>query len=242
MRLIARPGWGKTTFARQLGAAYGDFVVVDCREVTTATIFDEFIEKARVRDTDCVVVDFAERLADVSGAIDVLRRLVDEQAKLRRFVLASRIELPVGAGRAVAPHDVLTLRAGDLAFDAAEIREVFSSLAVTEAMLERVVALSLGWPIAIYLFARLAREGRLADALADLSHPSLDDMFEYGVRETFPSLTQAQRSGIAAAVAIPDATLDDIEDAAGEDARLAVAGSRDANWAPGDRGRPLHRS
>ncbi|HEY6235383.1 MAG TPA: AAA family ATPase, partial [Candidatus Elarobacter sp.] len=222
IRLIARPGWGKTTFARQLAAESGVFVAVDCRDATSATVLAERLAEAFERKPACVIVDFAERLADVPNAFATLQRVLEEQIASCRFVVASRIELPVGAGRAISPADVLTVRAGDLAFDAAEVREVFAGLSVTEEMLERVVALSLGWPIAIYLFARLAREQRLPAALADLSHPSLDDMFEYGERETFPALTPAQRTGIAAAVAIPDAALEEIDAAVGEAPRQAL--------------------
>ena len=222
VRLIARPGWGKTTFARQLASAYGTSVTVDCRDATSATSLAERLADAFARKPAGVIVDFAERLADVPDAFATLQRILEEQIASCRFVVASRIELPVGAGRAISPADVMTLRAGDLAFDAAEVREVFARLSATEEMLERVIALSLGWPIAIFLFARLAREQRLPVALADLSHPSLDDMFEYGERETFPALTPAQRTGIAAAVAIPDAALDEIEAAVGEAPRQAL--------------------
>nr|MDP9105352.1 hypothetical protein [Candidatus Eremiobacteraeota bacterium] len=222
VRLIARPGWGKTTFARQLASAYGASVSVDCRDAASAAVVTERLAEAVGHDAACVIVDFAERLSDVPDGVSALQRVLDRYSGARRFIIASRAEIAVGAGREISPHDVLSLRAGDLAFDGAEIREVFAGLPVTEEMLERVVALSLGWPIAIFLFARLARENRLAAALADLSHPALDDMFEYGERETFPALTHAQRVGIAAAVAIPDAELEEIEAAVGEAPRQAL--------------------
>ena len=222
LRLFARPGWGKTTFARQIAAAYGEFAVVECKDVTSAAELDERIAHALARGGDCIVVDSAERLVLAPNAFERLRRVLDQHSASRRFVVASRMDIPVGAGGAISPHDVLTLRQGDLAFDAAEIREVFAGASVSEVLLERAVALSLGWPIAIFLFARLAREGRLADAVADLSHPSLDDLFEYAERETLPSWTADERTGIAAAVAIPNATLDDIEAAVGEMPRRAL--------------------
>ena len=222
VRLIARPGWGKTTFARQVAAAYGEFTVVDCREVTSVAELDERLARALESDPDCIVIDSAERLVDVPDAFERLRRVLDEHGTKRRFVVASRVDVPLGAGRAVSPHDVLTLRAGELAFDAAEIREVFAGASVEEALLQRVVVLSLGWPIAVFLFARLAREGLLVDAVADLSHPSLDDLFEYSQRETLAAWSADERAGIAAAVAIPNATLDDIGEAVGEGPRNAV--------------------
>jgi SARP family transcriptional regulator, regulator of embCAB operon len=222
VRLFARPGWGKTTFARQIAAAYGDFAVVDCRDTTSAGELDERIVDALARAGDCIVVDSAERLAGVPDAFERLRRLLDEHSANRRFVVASRVDIPIGARGAVSPHDVLTLRPGDLAFDAAEIREVFAGVSVGEALLEQVVVLSLGWPIAIFLFARLGREGKLADAVADLSHRSLDDLFEYLQRETLVAWTPDERAGIAAAVAIPNATPEDVENAVGEAPRRAV--------------------
>jgi DNA-binding SARP family transcriptional activator len=222
VRLIARPGWGKTTFARQVASEMGDYAVVDCSGVRTQDDLDERLDAAFARRTACLVIDNVERVAEVPGAIARLRRAIDEHAATRRFVLASRVEFPVGAGRSVAPHDVVTLRAGDLAFDAAEVREVFAALALPEAELQRITTLSLGWPIAIFLFVRLAREGKLVAALADLSHASLDDLFEYGERETLNSWTRDEQIGIAAAVAIPGATAAEIEAAVGADARRAI--------------------
>ena len=222
VRLIARPGWGKTTFARQIAAAYGEFAVVDCHGTTSGEQLDEQLAHAVACGHDCVVIDSAERLADVPGAFERLRRLLDEHSAKQRFIVASRVEIPIGAGRAVSPHDVLTLRPADLAFDAAEIRDVFAGASVAELLLQRVIVLSLGWPIAVFLFARLAREGQLAAAVADLSHPLLDDLFEYVQRETLVAWTPDERAGIAAAVAIPNATVEDVENAVGEAARRAV--------------------
>lgn len=222
VRLIARPGWGKTTFARQLAAELGDYAVVDCGGVWTTGDLDERLVVALARAATAVVIDSVEHVVGLPGAIARLRRAVDEHAANRRFVLVSRVELQVGPGRTVAPHDVVTLRAADLAFDAAEVREVFAGLALAEPVLQRIISLSLGWPIAIFLFARLAREGKLVDALADLSHAALDDLFEYGERETLNSWTRDEQIGIAAAVAIPGATAAEIEAAVGEDARRAL--------------------
>ena len=222
VRLFARPGWGKTTFARQIAAAYGEFAVADCHDVTSAAELDARFAHALEHGRECVVVDSAECLAAVPGGLERLRRLLDEHGAHRRFVVASRVEMPVGAGRGVAPHDVLTLRAGDLAFTAAEIREVLAGSAVDEALLQRVVAVSLGWPIAVFLLARLAREGRLAEALADFSLPLFDELFEYMQRETLATWTADERAGIAAAVAIPHATVGEIADAVGEGPASAV--------------------
>lgn len=222
VRLIARPGWGKTTFARQVGAAYGPFDVIECSETMSAADLEERVTQSFGCGAVCVVVDSVECLAGVPDGFARLRALLDEQSPQRQFVVASRIEIPAGTGRAVSPHDVLTLRASDLAFDAAEVREVFAGSSVPEPLLQRVIELALGWPIAIFLFARLAREGKLAEAVADLSHPLLDDLFEYGERVTIVAWTPEERVGFAAAVAIPNATFDEIEDAVGEAPRRAV--------------------
>jgi hypothetical protein len=222
VRLISRPGWGKTTFARQIAAAYGDFALVECGDATSAAELGELLAQAFSRDPQSVVVDNVERVADLPDAVAGLRRVVEDASAGRRFVIASRVEVGLGAGRAVAPHQVVTLGAPDLAFDPAEIREVFAGLEVTEPELERVVTLTRGWAIGVFLFARLARDGRLSDALADLTHPALDDLYTYAGRETLSAWTADERAGIAAAVAIPQATPREIEAAVGEPARRAL--------------------
>jgi MoxR-like ATPase len=52
VRLIARPGWGKTTFARQIAAAYGEFAVVECREAASVAELDERLARALERGSD----------------------------------------------------------------------------------------------------------------------------------------------------------------------------------------------
>ena len=126
-------------------------------------------------------MDNVERVPDLPDAVAGLRRTVEDANADRRFIIASRLEIGLGAGRAVAPHQVVSLGAGDLAFDPAEIREVFAGLEVSESELERVITLTRGWAIGIFLFARLARDGRLADALANITHPALDDLYTYAV-------------------------------------------------------------
>ena len=222
VRLIALPGWGKSTFARQIAAAAGSSTTVECREVTSADDLDERLAAALGSDVDVVVVDSAEQLAAIEHAVARLRDHVERRDAGRRFVIASRVDLEVGAGRAVAPHEVITVGSVDLAFDPAEIREVFGGLGVSEATLEGVIARSNGWPIIVFLFARLAREGQLEAALADVTHPSLDDLFAYAKRETFVAWTADQRAGMAAAVAIPQPTPAEVEEAVGKGPRLAL--------------------
>jgi DNA-binding SARP family transcriptional activator len=222
VRLISRPGWGKSSFARQIADAQGAYAHVDCLRANVLADFEAHLVAAFGECPGAVVVDAAERLAGIPGAVDRLRRAVEEEQPERFFVVASRVEMPLGAGRSIAPHEVLTLGASDLAFDAAEIRELFAGLALAEPLLERVIAVSAGWPVALFLFARLAREGRLPAALADLTHPALDDLYAYAGRETLVSWSPDERVGIAAAVAIPQATPQEIEDAVGLDARRAL--------------------
>ena len=220
-RLVARPGWGKTTFALQLAAAFGDFEVVDCRELASAAEFAARIA-ATGKDAGTLVVDSAERIVDEPDAVAALRRLLDEQSRDRRFIVASRCEIGVGAGRVVAPHHTLSLGAHDLALDGSEVREIFAGLGVGEAALQRVIELVDGWPIGVFFFARIAREGKLLDALADFSHPSLDDLYAYAQRETVPAWTPDERLGLAAAVAIPSPMPHEIEAAVGAEPRRAL--------------------
>ncbi len=74
----------------------------------------------------------------------------------------------------------------------------------------------------MFLFARLAAEGRLEAVLADPRHPALDDLYAYAERETFRAWSADQRAAMAAAAAIPQATPAEVEAAAGKAARHAL--------------------
>src|SRR5581483_5189445 len=78
----------------------------------------------------------------------------------RTVILCSREPLRLRLTRFASPHRIMALRGPDLAFDAAEIAALFGAGA-TDETLRRVADETAGWPIAVLLLARLAREDRL---------------------------------------------------------------------------------
>lgn len=222
VRLITKPGWGESVFARQLAAATGTYGVCECAGVASAEEFETQLAAALAGESAAVVVDSAEHLQRIPAAAAAFARLADAPPPGCLLVVASRDGAALGPSRNVAPHEALTLRAVDLAFDDAEVREIFAGLTVSEPQLARIVELARGWAIAVFLFARFAREGMLAAALADLAGPMLDDLYAYVQRETIATWGDDERRGVAAVIAIPGATAVDVEAIAGRSGLRAV--------------------
>jgi DNA-binding SARP family transcriptional activator len=211
VRVGARPGWGKSSFARQLASAVGSYAVCECTGVTSLADFEQRLDAARASDPAALVVDSAEQLVHVPGAAEAILRMVEASAPGKMTVVTTRADIGIGPNRTIAPHESLTISATDLAFDLAEVREIFAGIGIDDTTLARVMALSRGWAIAVFFFARLAREGLLFDAFANMSGPLLSDLYRYIERETLSTWDALDRATAAALVVIPDATDAELE-------------------------------
>ncbi|MGH7728625.1 MAG: BTAD domain-containing putative transcriptional regulator [Vulcanimicrobiaceae bacterium] len=131
--------------------------------------------------------------------------------------ICARFEPPVRWTRFAAPHEVLVLRAAELAFSQDEIGEALAGIAVKRAQLAAFERASGGWPIAVLLFARFAREGRLEEMLARLEAADLESIRDYIADEILTDLPADERAVLVALAAIPDAGPDDLTLALGHD-------------------------
>ena len=148
-----------------------------------------------------------ENLEDVvedAPIMDVLARLLARTPAHRSIAICSRRSPPIGLGRFAPPHELLTLREADLAFDTDEIREVFRDSSVAPGAIERVAEITRGWPVAVLLFERLARAKRLGVALEQAGSLDYADLYDYLAQEALSALQPEQLQRLLAIAAIPN--------------------------------------
>ncbi len=152
-------------------------------------------------DGSIFVFDNAERLAEI-GLEESLARFLTASPRGRTIVISSRKPLRLRLSRFAAPHEILTLRAADLAFDPDEI----AVLAGTESDAKAIAAISYGWPVAVLLLARLAREPDFDRLLTRLDDVVFEDLYEYLSVEVLATLEPTLVEALATIACIPDAT------------------------------------
>ncbi len=182
VRIVAGPGWGKSTFVRALTARASSAAVVEAAEAVDREEFERLVldalaavrgplEAGSLREAwaapgipDVVVLEDLHALD--AASVDVVRVLLRAMPPGRSLVMTSRAPLPFELSRYFAPHEISSLTAQDLALTEDERRTVIDDDGrLDPRTLERAVALSRGWPICTYLFGRFAREGRLTELL-----------------------------------------------------------------------------
>ncbi|MEA2664223.1 MAG: hypothetical protein QOI11_1167 [Candidatus Eremiobacteraeota bacterium] len=160
------------------------------------------------------VFENAEDAIREPGACDFLARLLAGRPAGRTIAICSREPLRMHLSRFASPHQILTLRAGDLAFGKAEIGAIFAPTGARPEAVERVAAISGGWPIAVLLLARFAHEGRLEPLLDRLDDVAYEELQEYLTDQVLGHAPPAVTDGLLVCAAIPQA--------GGRDLRLAI--------------------
>jgi DNA-binding SARP family transcriptional activator len=164
-----------------------------------------------------IVFENAESLRSSPTVHALFAQLLASMPPDRSVVICTREPLRVHLTRFAAPHEIVTLRAADLAFDAAEVREIFAPHCLDPETVEGVLFASRGWPIAVLLLRRFATEGRIATLLTRLGDAAFEELHDYLVDEVLGSLSEPLSAAVFACAAIPHATAADVEAAlAGE--------------------------
>ncbi len=158
-----------------------------------------------------LIFENAEHLLTEPSAREFFVRLLGCCPNHRSIVICSREDLRLHLSRFAAPHRVAKLRAEDLTFGPDEIREIFAPLSVEASIVERVQAVSQGWPIAVLLLARFAQEKRLEALLGQLDDIAFEDIHEYLADQVLARLDTDVFEALVAAAFIPDATELDVE-------------------------------
>ncbi len=167
----------------------------------------------------CIVFESAEALAASAPALELFARLLEARPPGRSVVICSRESLRVHLTRYVAPHEIITLRAADLAFDTNDIRAIFAPFVTEDATIERIARVSEGWPVAVFLLKRFASEGRIEQLLERLDDVAFDELHGYLADEVLGGLEQRTRTALFACAAIPQPSADDLR-AALDDPRI----------------------
>lgn len=152
------------------------------------------------------VFENAEHIGTSSAAREFFARLLSRRPEGRSVVVCSRESLRVHLTRFAAPHEIMVLRAADLAFDRDDVAAIFSPFGCDATTIDRIFAVSQGWPIAVLLLKRFAAEGRIASLLDRLDDIAFDELHDYLADEVLASLDERLVRAVFACASIPAAT------------------------------------
>ncbi len=164
-----------------------------------------------------ILFENAENLRSSPAVHALFAQVLASMPPERSVVICTREPLRTHLTRFAAPHEIVALRAADLAFDAAEVREIFSPDALDTETVEGVLFASRGWPIAVLLLRRFVAEGRFATLLHRLGDPAFEELHDYLVDEVLASLGERLSAAVFACAAIPHATPADVTAALGDE-------------------------
>ncbi|BDE07898.1 hypothetical protein WPS_31740 [Vulcanimicrobium alpinum] len=156
------------------------------------------------------VFENAEDAIRDPGAREFLARLLANRPEPRTVVICSRESPRMHLSRFAPPHQILTLRANDLAFTGEEIAAIFAPIDARPEVVERVRQISAGWPIAVLLLARFAHEGRLDALLDKLDDIAYEELHEYLADQVLGTASPAITDGLLTCAAIPNANERDV--------------------------------
>jgi|GEM_PF-2519412 len=157
-----------------------------------------------------LVIENGEALQDDVGARGVVMELLSSPNPDHRLALCSRVPFSLRSGRFAAPNEIVTIGPKELRFDRSEIAAVLNT-GVDDRLVARVDTLTEGWPMAVFLVARLLEEGKLfvldeADRAADL-----DALYDYLAEQILESLDVRQTELLTALAVVPNPTIADLE-------------------------------
>ncbi len=234
--LVAPAGYGKTALIRML---YGDDVdtrICDCEGLrddldlarrvvpgldnqlndgsrSVAERLELALESFCADPPNRIVFERARFIGRHPEALGFLTQLLERRPPETVVVLSSREPLPLRLTRFAAPHEIVVLRAADLAFDLEEQRALLAPFVTDASALARIARVSEGWPIALFLLQRFAREGRLEKLLDQLGDIAFGELHDYLVDEVLSIYDARTVQALFACAAMPHATDADVRDA-----------------------------
>jgi ATP/maltotriose-dependent transcriptional regulator MalT len=155
---------------------------------------------------DLFVFENVECILDSIDNVAFLSRLLARTPGERSLAIGSRRALPFSWHRFFAPHQVLALHGDELRFEAPEIAQAFTGLDISSDSLARVAEITRGWPIAVFLLARLAREGSLVAHFERLGGIDFEDLYDYLSDQVLATMPPKRFARLLAVAAIPRAT------------------------------------
>lgn len=163
--------------------------------LTVAERLNRTLEEWRAPFPGTVVFENAEHFSEVPIAREFFARLFANRPAERRIVVCTRRPFRISLSKFAPPHEILVLRARELAFDLADVAALFTPYIGDADSIERIMTISEGWPVAVLLLRRFASEGRVAmllDRLDDIAFAELHDYLQHEIVADFePSLYRA---------------------------------------------------
>ncbi len=97
---------------------------------------------------------------------------------------------------------------------------LFRSHADDPVLLSRILQLSQGWPIAVFLLKRFANEGRIEKLLESLDDVAFEEWHDYLADQVLASLEPALVQALFACACIPNAKIEDLQAGLDDDAAV----------------------
>ncbi len=236
LALVAPAGYGKSTLVRMLFGERPGTQIVDCVDVRddldlarrlAVDIEDTLNDGSRsaadrvalaldhfcANPPHCVIFENARFIAARGEVVELVAKLLERRPAPTTVVFSSRKALPIRFTRYAAPHEIVVLRASDLAFDREEQRRLFAPFVTDAAALERIARVSEGWPIALFLLQRFAREGRIEKLLGRLGDVAFGELHDYLAHEVLAMYDAPKLQALFACAAMPEASDADVHDA-----------------------------
>lgn len=223
VHLVAPAGWGKSDAADELAALYPGAAAIDCGRFADVASLYAAVTSACAGGPPFVLFEAVEVVLALDGGEAALQDAVAAAVRVGIVALTSRRALGLPTGGA-PPHEILTLRRVDLAFDDDEIRAAFAPAELDDRVRDFVRNETQGWPVGVLFLERLAREGRLTGATSDPTDEAYAEWRTYIATEVIPSYSVEERALCIACAAIPHATADDLRLAVGYDAGSRLRG------------------
>ncbi|MEA2690282.1 MAG: hypothetical protein QOJ39_3235 [Candidatus Eremiobacteraeota bacterium] len=237
--LVAPAGYGKSYIAHRIAREDPHWTSVDASVVPTLPAFLEALSAVALlaphaggglaqlvegwracSEPITLVFDRLEHATD-RGVLEAIAALVLARPQHGKLILCARRALPVRLSDLAAPHLVATLRADDLAFDGAEMAQLFAETHTDVTALFRTNQLTEGWPVAALYVQRLIQEGAL-DPLSDgVPDQLLGELFDYVDAHVLGKLTPPEFRALLTGSGWSDVTQAEIETAHGAHGAVA---------------------
>ena len=156
------------------------------------------------------VFENAEAIFESPSGNEFFTRLLSRRSEERSIVVCSRSNVRAHLTRFAAPHEIIVLRAEDLAFGEAEMHAIFEGLVANDPTFDQIVEISRGWPIVALLMKRFATEGRIQSLVNRLDDSAFTELHDYISDEILAPLGAHLTNAIFACAAIPHAGSADI--------------------------------
>lgn len=211
--LFSPSGFGKTQRVRAIGALADSHVYrpLDAGDDPAALLTEirEALEPVPMDAQIVVTLDDVERVEDATLAL-LIDAILDWPYPHLRLLVCGRREPSFTFVR-------YSDRVGTAIFRRAELglgiddRHVaaFAQSPISSDELTRTLCISNGWPEVTLYFVRLAREGRLNEAMRSFSSSEWRDLFDWVEEKVVAPLPDAVRHGLCLAAAVTDARSED---------------------------------